>query len=272
MQSLNKFHKKAFITGGKKGLGRAFVNMLLDQNIEVWATSRYIDDWTNCRNLHKINLDLLDLKNSSIIIDDFLSSTPDVDLLINNSGSAVWGPIENLYEDDIAKQIQLMLSAPIRLCQKFYKIFRNRGRGTIVNISSIAADLPIPYMSIYNTCKSGLSQFTRSLQIESSDCKNIHIIDFKPGDYRTDFNNSVIRRDLIGCNCERSNRIWSNVLSMVKKAPLPQHASRNLLKALHGRKSSSITSGSFIQSTCGSILFKITPWSILKKILLFYYQ
>ena len=84
MQSLRSKYKKALITGGSSGLGKAFVDSLLSQGLEVWATSRYPDRQFQHERLHWLKLDLLNSDTVKSFASQLLSAVPDIDLVINS--------------------------------------------------------------------------------------------------------------------------------------------------------------------------------------------
>jgi short-subunit dehydrogenase len=67
---------------------------------------------------------------------------------------------------------------------------RAQGQGLIINVSSLASRLPVPYMATYNAAKAALASYTMSLQLELGDEK-VKLIDLQPADIRTQFNDAV---------------------------------------------------------------------------------
>ena len=115
-----------------------------------------------------------------------------VDILINNAGFGVFG---GFVEKDFAvwqRQIEIMLVNTARLSHAALRVMLRRNRGALVNVSSLAAEFPLPYQSAYNLVKAGLSALSESLILETRGT-GVIVIDFRPGDYRTDFEASVER-------------------------------------------------------------------------------
>ena len=97
-----------------------------------------------------------------------------------------------------------MLNATMRLSHAALRRMRERQRGCLVNISSLAVEFPLPFMSAYNVAKAGLSALTESLIVETRGTA-INVIDFRPGDFRTDFNQAMLNIVPADSLCQRTN-------------------------------------------------------------------
>ena len=89
-----------------------------------------------------------------------------VDVLVNNAGVDVAGSILDLSPDALASLLQINLTAPAELCRQVLPGMVRRGRGHIVNISSIAGVGVMPGLAHYSASKAGLSQFTAGLRAD----------------------------------------------------------------------------------------------------------
>ena len=113
------------------------------------------------------------------------------DIVINNAGyGGVFGPLARGDFAPWQRQIDAMLATTARLTHTALRGMLACNRGCIVNVSSLVVNFPLPYMSAYNTAKAGLSALSESLIFETRGT-GVTIIDFRPGDYRTDFNNAI---------------------------------------------------------------------------------
>ena len=68
---------------------------------------------------------------------------------------------------------------------------RSREQGLIINVTSLASRLPVPFMAAYNSAKAALAAFTMSIQLELTNSP-IHIVDLQPGDICTEFNDAPV--------------------------------------------------------------------------------
>ena len=267
MSPLQKIGKKALVTGGSSGLGRAFVQMLLEEGFEVWATSRSKDQLKSVPHFHPLVLDLTEPEKVRAFIDDFIMSHPDLDLLINNAGYGVFYPLEKM--PDISQQLQVMLEMPILLTQVVYRKMCERDHGIIVNVTSLAVSFPLPFMSIYNAAKAGLSSFTRSIQLETTS-RNVRIVDFQPGDYATDFNEKIVRNHLEAHPLIAS--VWAQNQVHVHAGPPPSRAARDLKRVLLGKKKLLMRSGGFFQRSLAPFFARFLSWGVLYRFIRCYFH
>src|SRR5205823_4683048 len=135
----------------------------------------------------------LDLHNDREIEETFAKAVNEAghfDVVINNAGSGHFGPAELLSPEETANQFQVVFFAHVRLMQLALAAMRRRDKGLIINVTSLASLLPVPFMGAYNAAKSAMAAFTMSLQIELGK-SNIRIVDVQPGDIQTNFNDAV---------------------------------------------------------------------------------
>jgi short-subunit dehydrogenase len=268
MEELSAHYKKAFLTGGRSGLGKAFLQLLLDEGVDVWVSSRDSAALPEHPRLHPVSLDLLDLDKTRLKIAQLLEEVPDFDLLINNAGYGVFAPLETFPAEHISGQLSVLLEGPILITQAFYQQMVMRGKGgAIVNISSLAGTFPIPLMSLYNAAKAGLSSFSRSIALEAKRY-SVAVIDFQPGDFETDFNDSMIRHE----NTEDfQSKLWNRLEKNLQGGPSPESAAIALKRALGARRSQTVYTGGFFQAKLAPLLARFVPNRVLQACIRFYF-
>jgi short-subunit dehydrogenase len=138
-----------------------------------------------------------------------------------------------------------------------------RNHGALVNISSLAAEFPLPFQSAYNICKSGLTALNESLMMEVSGT-GVVILDVRPGDYRTDFEGSVRRPS--GETSPRLARAWAAFEKMMRSGPPPAHAAAALRRALLRRRSATVRTGRFFQAVAGPFLARFGSLALNRRI------
>jgi short-subunit dehydrogenase len=139
----------------------------------------------------------------------------------------------------------------------------NRGRGALVNISSLAAEFPLPFQPAYNMAKAGLSALSESLMIETRGT-GVIVLDVRPGDYRTDFEGSVAR--LPGADAPHAMRAWAAFEAMMRSGPHPDHAAAALRRALLRNRSATVRTGRFFQAVAGPLLARFAPLALSRRI------
>jgi NAD(P)-dependent dehydrogenase (short-subunit alcohol dehydrogenase family) len=186
--------KKIFLTGASSGIGLAIAKSLTDNGHEVWGSSRDPNRVPPLTNLHPVRLDLSDPDLIDQAFAQALSEAGHFDIIINNAGSGHFGPAEHLATGEIADQFQTLVFGHLQLMQLALKAMRSRGSGLIINVTSLASRLPVPFMAAYNSAKAAMAVFTMSMQLELPD-SGIRIVDLQPGDISTAFNDAVTRNE-----------------------------------------------------------------------------
>jgi len=155
--------KRVLITGASKGIGRAIALELLKNNYHVIGTSRNPDTVKDkIKGVEYHPLELGDRKS----IEKLIKNIDHIDIVINNAGTGQVGPTEDTSMEIVERVFQLNIIGAIHLIKGFLPRMRERGNGTIVNISSMASRTPVPFSSIYAATKSGLEAFSKALRNE----------------------------------------------------------------------------------------------------------
>jgi short-subunit dehydrogenase len=266
MASLKQLHATAFVSGASTGLGSAFTSMLLSEGVRVWGTSR---DASRLSDLgarhpgafHPVELDLADGPGALRAFGSAADAAGGAfDLVVNNAGYGVFGEFEALESSVWRAQVEGALLTVLELSHAAYRRMRARNRGCLVHISSIAAEFPLPYMSGYNVVKAGLSALSESLMFESRR-SGITIIDFRPGDYRTNFNRAM-QTDSVS---DTTRKVWGTLDAMLAAAPPPERAAADLRRALLANRSGVVRSGSLFQARIAPFLARILPASWVRR-------
>jgi short-subunit dehydrogenase len=251
--------KRVFLTGASSGIGLASARALIGAGHEVWGTSRNPQRLPKLEGLHPVPFDL---RNSSELETAFTAALRDAgnfDVLINNAGSGHFGAAENLSTAEIADQFQILFFAHVRLMQLALAAMRRRGSGLIVNITSLAARLPVPFMAAYNSAKAAMAAFTMSMQLELGKSK-LRVIDLQPADIRTRFNDSVIKSTASRESDERIEKTWRRVEANMAAAPDPELVARHILHLINSNDPPPRTTvGDSFQSKIAPLLLRFLP-------------
>jgi short-subunit dehydrogenase len=156
-----------------------------------------------------------------------------------------------------------MLVNTARLSQVALRGMLTRKRGALVNISSIAGEFGMPYQATYNAVKAGLSALNESLMYEVKGT-GVIIIDFRPGDYRTNFEGSVRRPP--GAAGPGQEKAWAAFTAMMQSGPAPAHAAESLKCALQRGRSGTVRSGRFFQAVLGPFLARFGSQGLKRSI------
>lgn len=261
---LSSRYRTAFVTGASTGLGRAFAEMLLDEGLEVWGTARDTARLAPRERFHAVALELGDGAAAERIYRETEKAAGGFDIVINNAGFGAFG---GFAETDFAlwqRQIEIMLLNTARLSHAALRGMRARGRGALVNISSLAAEFPMPYQATYNVVKSGLSALNESLMFETEG-SGVIVIDFRPGDYRTDFEGAVARPETLPD--ARQERVWAAFHRLMESGPAPAHAAESLRRALARGRSGTVRTGRFFQAVVSPFIARFGSLALRRRII-----
>jgi short-subunit dehydrogenase len=263
---------KALVTGGSSGLGAAFVDALVARGYDVYATTRDSVKLDSKSGVTYVSLELKDSKRIKEWSDEFIRNYGVPHLLINNAGFGAYYGWDKFPENEISEQLSVMLESPILICRYFVPLMADlpsdNGSPVIINVSSLAGQFPLPFMAIYNAAKAGLSGFSRSLMLEYPDSE-LRVIDFRPGDFRTRFN-EVLSKDFSGDI--RLERVWRHLDKHLQDAPDVDVAAKDLMRAIEKKKSGIFYTGDFFQARLGPIFYKMVPDSVIRLFIKLYYK
>lgn len=250
--------KKIFITGASSGIGQATAEVLLQRGHEVWGTSRDVTRIASAPRLHPVQLDLADRTSVQNGFESALAEAGAFDVVINNAGSGHFGPAELLSREDIENLFGTLIFAHIDLCQRAIAAMRAQQHGIVINVSSLAAELPVPFMGAYNAAKAAIASFTMTMQLELGDSP-IRLIDLQPGDICTSFNDVVEKRDE-SLSDVRVSQAWSVVDRNMKNAPKPRFVGRRIADLIESSDPPPrVIVGDFFQSKVAPMIFRLLP-------------
>ncbi len=175
--------KVVFITGASSGIGRAIAEHLQNKGFRVYGTSR------NPQNQSKYSFPLvaLDVTRQETIqtaIAQVISEAGRIDVLINNAGVGITGPIEETPDEEIKKAFDTNYFGPLQVIKSVLPHMRRQKSGLVINITSIAGYMGLPFRGIYSASKGALELTTEAYRMELKDF-NIHMVNVAPGDFAT---------------------------------------------------------------------------------------
>jgi short-subunit dehydrogenase len=266
--ALSSRYRTAFITGASAGLGLAFAEMLLREGVKVWGTARDPGRLPARAGFSPVRLDLADGERAEAAFREAERAAGGFDLVVNNAGFGVFGAYAPTEFEVWEEQFRVMFVNTARLAHLALRGMFVRKRGALVNISSIAGEFSLPYQPAYNAVKAGLSALSESLMYEVKGT-GIIVIDFRPGDYRTDFESSVRRPDqhaLDPLNAGRMARAWTAFGAMMRCGPPPAHAAESLRRALLRGRSGTVRTGRFFQAVLAPLLARLGPLALKRRV------
>ena len=255
--------KRVFLTGASSGIGLAIADLLVAQGYEVWGTSRNLERVPKMARLHAVRLDLADPTSIKGAFDAALKEAGHFDILINNAGAGHFGPAELLPQETIASQFQILVFGQIQLMELALQHMQARGEGLIINVTSLASRLPVPFMAAYNAAKAAMASFTMSIQIELGRSK-VHVVDLQPGNIRTEFNQGVTTDESgSGRYSEKVAKVWEITERTMKNAPSPEMVAQQVLSLVNtDQPPPRVTVGDVFESRIAPLIFRFLPQRI----------
>jgi len=226
---------------------------------EVWGTSRNPDSLPQLVHFHAVALDLNDPASIDSGFARALADAGHFDVLINNAGAGVFGPLEAFSDEEFAAQLATLLLGPLRLIRLALPGMRARRSGLVVNVSSLAATFPLPFMAPYSLSKSALSAMTEGLAMELVHT-GVRLIDVRPGDFATRFHESTRRIDteLSEAYAPNLEIAWNAIDRNMNRAPNPQLVADTLVRIAEGEIRRPIVSvGSLFQARIAPLLNRL---------------
>jgi NAD(P)-dependent dehydrogenase (short-subunit alcohol dehydrogenase family) len=195
----------AIVTGGGSGIGLAIAEKFVQHNITTVIVGR------DAEKLHQakqklgalcvpIAADLSDLEAIPALVKQVITQLGHIDILVNNAGINMKKEFTEVTNEDFQKVLQTNLVAVFALTREVVKTMLPNKKGSIVNISSMAAQYGIPKVIAYSASKTAIEGMTRAMAVELSP-QGIRINCIAPGFIATDMTSKAFNQDV-----ERKNK------------------------------------------------------------------
>ncbi|HEX8269102.1 MAG TPA: SDR family oxidoreductase [Flavobacterium sp.] len=175
--------KIILITGASSGIGKAIGELLFHKGYTVFGTSRSPERFTNSV-FPLLALDVRDSDSIKAAVGKVIAMSGRIDVVINNAGVGIAGPLEEIPTAEIRNNFETNLYGPIEVIKAVLPYMRTQKSGLVINITSIAGYMGLPYRSIYSASKGALEIVTEALRMEVRQF-GIQITNVAPGDFAT---------------------------------------------------------------------------------------
>ncbi len=200
------------ITGCSRGIGLSTAQLLAKNDYTVYATVRNdMEKDSPWENLHYKKLDVTNSQSIHEVVRDIIEKEGQIDVLINNAGFALAGPLECLSVDEIKEQMNVNFYGVIRMIQSVLPQMRKQRNGHIINISSEIGLYGLPYGSLYTSSKAAIESLSEAISIELMPW-NINVSIVEPGTTATKFTVKLGSRDVESKPYEKINNIISQMI------------------------------------------------------------
>lgn len=253
--------RRVLLTGASAGIGLATARHLVEAGYEVWGASRDVTRLPVVAGFHAVAMDLAQPESVASGYAAAVAEAGAFDVLINNAGDGLFGPLEHLPPAEVRSQFETLVFGPLELIRLALPGMRARGGGTIINVTSLAGRLPIPFMAPYNAAKSALSALSATLALELAG-SGVRVIDLEPGDIATAFNDRMRR----GAKLDGYELQIASTAKMLARemaaAPPPAIVAEAIVRALSA-PSPRVTVGGFFQARLATLAGRLFPQRVL---------
>ena len=179
------------ITGISSGFGLAMARQLSADGHKVYGTVRR--DVEQLPGVYYLRADVRDTASVKAAVATVLEAEGRIDVLINNAGMGIGGPVEFAPEADVQLQMDTNFMGQVRFTQAVLPAMRQQGSGKILCFSSIGGVMGLPFQGFYSASKFAIEGFCEAMQIEVRR-HGIQVVLIEPGDFSTGFTAARIKQ------------------------------------------------------------------------------
>ncbi len=225
--------KTVLITGASSGIGEAAAKNFLSLGWRVAATARKpgtLGAWSRSENVIPLALDVASTDSVQTAIAHALQYLGSLDVLVNNAGIGLAGPLEAIPLADVEQHFQTNFFGAIRMIQGVVPVFREQRHGVIVNVSSVAGRFGVPFLSPYCAGKFAMEGLSESLYYELRPF-NIQIKLVEPGGIKTKFRQVFAQHSAYEPGLSAVSRRMDQASAADSKLPGPESVARTIFTA-----------------------------------------
>ncbi|MET4781053.1 SDR family NAD(P)-dependent oxidoreductase [Glaciihabitans sp. UYNi722] len=188
--------KVIVVTGASSGIGEAAAKLLASRGAQVAVAARSQDKLnelaSSLKDAFAVTVDMTDEASIKNMIQETLNHYGHIDVLVNNAGQSVIGPVAEINVEDFTTIMDLNVYGPLRALQAVLPSMRENGGGMILNISSRVSKMTIPGIGAYAATKCALNGLMLTARKELAE-SNIIVSVMHPGATQTNFGKNAIR-------------------------------------------------------------------------------
>lgn len=240
--------KTILITGATSGIGRSTALELARRGHTVFATGRRVQALESLRDeasgadIRPLALDVTDSASIQHVVHEVNRQTggKGIDVLINNAGYGVFGPLLEIDEATTRRQFDVNVFGLLAMTRAFADAMLIRGNGRIINVSSIGGRIVFPFDGIYHATKFAVEALSDALRSELAPF-GVQVVLIEPGIIRTEFLDAADRSALASTSApsrfQAGKDVFNTSLEMLySKAPGPAIVARAMVHAVESRK------------------------------------
>jgi len=254
------------ITGASQGIGKATALLFAHKGYDLVLVARHSEPLAIVaqeiqqlgRSAVAIPADVKEPNQVNALVHKALDHYGSIDVLINNAGIYVSGPVEQFSLDDWHQTIDLNFWGYVHTIQALLPHFLERGRGSIVNLSSIGGKVALPYVTPYCASKFAVTGLTKALHAELSP-KGIQVCGIYPNLIKSSF----LERAIFRGKDDQDARAKRDQLSTILQAPLvekPEDVAKAIWDAVKHGKSEVLVGSANVGATVNRVFPGLIQW------------
>ncbi len=177
--------KVILVTGASSGLGYAIAKALAAKSHRVFGTARNVRDGAS-QDFTTLPLDVTQDESVAACVAEVIRRAGRIDAVINNAGFGIAGAIEDTTAQEALAQFETNFFGTHRVCRAVLPYLRAQRAGSILNMSSLAGRIALPFQGFYSATKFAIEAYTEALRMEVRSF-GIHVSMIEPGDFATSF-------------------------------------------------------------------------------------
>ncbi|WP_242124175.1 oxidoreductase [Sphingobium sp. Sx8-8] len=200
---VNPAKKTALVTGASSGMGKDIAQRLIADGYLVYVAARSVNKMQDLAALgaRPLAMDISKDEDIRAVVNTITAEVGGVDVLVNNAGFGLYGPVEDIPLDEARYQFEVNLFGPARLTQLLLPYMREKRSGTIVNVTSMGGKIYSLLGAWYHATKHALEGWSDCLRLELSQF-GINVVIVEPGVIETGFgdgaSNNLLNRSAGG--------------------------------------------------------------------------
>lgn len=216
------------ITGSSSGIGFALAEYFGEKGHQVFGLSRTL---TESRFFKSISVDITKKESIDNALTQILEENLMIDMLINNAGMGMVGPVEDTSQEDILKLFNLNLSGSVMMMSAVLPNMRTQKKGKIINVSSIGSEMGLPFRGFYSASKSALDKVTEAIRYEVKPW-NIEVCSLHLGDIKTNIAENRLKTKVSAPYQKVFEKVYKQMNGHVKDGTEPLEVAEYVAKLL----------------------------------------
>ena len=224
------------ITGASSGLGCYTAQAFRKNGHIVYGTSRNVSSVKeNMQGINFIELDVCSDASCEKAVKKVIEKEGRIDILVNNAGMGIAGALEMTSVEEAKVQFETNFFGILRMCKMVLPYMRKEKRGMIINVSSVAAVVPIPFQSMYSAGKAAVESISHALAMETKEY-GIRVSAIEFGDMKTEFtkNRRITEESVTDEKSGIYDKTFKKSLKTMendeRNGPVPEKAAKLILK------------------------------------------